>query len=148
MRNSLRFVASVIIVTLSCVTAEKLFDDVDTRIVGGEEVEDESIYPWYIKVEIFDQLNCGASLIHSLWVLTAAHCFNTLRMEANHWINRTKYAIDPDAFYIHPQYQSVNYLNDIMLIRLSQPIQNSEVIELNNNSSYPVDGQELTVVSL
>ena len=133
-------------------TATKLFDDVEQRveprIIGGEEVKDEPVYPWYIKLEVFGQLNCGASLIHPLWVLTAAHCFKTLPMIANHWIYRRQYPIDQGGFYMHPQYQQENYLNDIMLARLSEPVQDSQLVELNANSSYPEDGQELIVMGL
>ena len=48
-----------------------------SRIIGGTEVSQNSQdtdYPWITSLEINGQASCGASLIGSQWVLTAAHC--------------------------------------------------------------------------
>ncbi|XP_049957858.1 trypsin delta-like [Schistocerca serialis cubense] len=45
----------------------------DGRIVGGEAV-DISQYPWQLSLQKLGSHSCGASIISSDWVLTAAHC--------------------------------------------------------------------------
>lgn len=140
---------------MKSVTSTKLFDDIKARIIGGEEVVDESDYPWYIRLEIFGQLACGGSLLHPLWVLTAAHCFRPTQLgpfSANHWINKQVY--DTFGIEIHPEYREFNdngkknFFNDIMLVQLSEPIPDASLVSLNNVASYPSDGQELTVIGL
>ncbi|XP_049860456.1 trypsin delta-like [Schistocerca gregaria] len=47
------------------------------RIVGGEPV-DISQYPWQISLQVLGFHGCGGSIISSTWVLTAAHCVDSL----------------------------------------------------------------------
>ena len=47
--------------------------DPQSRIVGGEQAE-ESDYPYMVSLQKFWGHFCGASLIGSQWILTAAHC--------------------------------------------------------------------------
>lgn len=54
-------------------------------IVGGREVEEEASQPWVAALGIVHQqddlvdLLCGATLVSSLSLLTAAHCVNNKR---------------------------------------------------------------------
>lgn len=60
---------------LTCPTPENPFERSSNRIVGGEDVDRASTWPW-----IVDLNGCGGSIIsqnpsgQSDWILTAAHC--------------------------------------------------------------------------
>src|SRR5581483_9979196 len=59
--------------------------EISTRIVGGERAEDYA-WPWQVVVYVRNKrgnfsMSCGGSLINSGWVLTAAHCVNSLDPE-------------------------------------------------------------------
>ena len=100
-----------------------------SRIVGGDETE-PGAYPWTAQIgyDHPDARNfevwCGGALIHRLWVLSAAHCFDdttasryTLTL-GEHDINQdegTEQIHDIAEIIIHPDYQASTNDNDIAL---------------------------------
>jgi secreted trypsin-like serine protease len=65
--------------------AVALDEQISTRIVGGERAENGA-WPWQVVLYIRDRnghfaMSCGGSLIQQGWVLTAAHCVNSLAPE-------------------------------------------------------------------
>ncbi|XP_038623398.1 kallikrein-13-like isoform X1 [Tachyglossus aculeatus] len=94
--------------------------------------------PWQAALMEGGTLRCGATVIHRLWVLTAAHCYRknyTVLLgkhnltgeqepgQQSRWVQRS---------VPHPSYQSSpthhNHDHDIMLLRLSRPIKFSNTI--------------------
>ncbi|KAF7651956.1 hypothetical protein LDENG_00103370 [Lucifuga dentata] len=98
----------------------------DDKIVGGYECPRHSV-PYQVSLNAGYHF-CGGSLISSQWVVSAAHCYkSTSRIqvrlgEHNIEVNEgTEQWINSAKLIKHPQYNSYNLDNDIMLIKLSQP---------------------------
>ncbi|CAL8085807.1 unnamed protein product [Orchesella dallaii] len=111
------------------------------KIVGGTNVDDTHLWPWFAVVVRSDRptagSHCGASLISSRYLVTAAHClipmihvglrhfkvklgYTDLRQNASDG-DRLDIAIE--SVTIHPRFeQSYPYHNDIGMIKLAYPL--------------------------
>lgn len=105
-----------------------------TRIVGGAETE-VSEYPWMVSLKYSADMDhhCGASVLASGWVLTAAHCTEGLDASdlvvvvGEHDLSSSS-ETEAEVFNIaeivnHPMYDDQTLANDIALLRLSSQIQ-------------------------
>jgi secreted trypsin-like serine protease len=101
------------------------------QIVGGT-VAVEHEFPWQVWLHPTNYVDvyCGASLINSSWVLTAAHCVSgetaaTLVVELGvHDIKGTnpyRQTISLSQIIVHPQYNSNTEDYDMALLHLSKP---------------------------
>jgi len=52
----------------------KEFDGIQNRVTGG--LEYDGAMPWLLSISIANRHICGATLIHPLWAVTAAHCIS------------------------------------------------------------------------
>ncbi|XP_072818175.1 vitamin K-dependent protein C [Vicugna pacos] len=103
-------------------------DQVDPRLTNGKLTRwGES--PWQvILLDSKKRLACGAVLIHTSWVLTAAHCFDdpkklTVRLgeyDLRRWEN-SEVDVDIKEIVLHPNYTKSTSDNDIALLRLARP---------------------------
>ncbi|MFT7805964.1 neurotrypsin [Arapaima gigas] len=103
------------------------------RIIGG----DKSLrgdWPWQVSLWLKSQSKgnhplCGATLINSCWVLTAAHCFKrfgsdpsryVLRLGDYHTEERDDFerSLSPERIVVHRKYHSQGWEYDIALLRL------------------------------
>lgn len=105
------------------------------RIVGGWNAERGSA-PWIARIIIHSPVGdyaCGGSLIDQRWIVSAAHCFDrwTLRVEDvtvklgdydTTTFDPTEVELQIDLIYKHEHFDSVNFNNDIALIRLTIPL--------------------------
>ncbi|KAM4868926.1 vitamin K-dependent protein C isoform X1 [Urocitellus parryii] len=108
---------------------------VDPRIVNGS-ITRQGDSPWQvILLDSKKKLACGGVLIHTSWVLTAAHCMEnarklTVRLGEYDLRRRDKWEVDLNIrdVYIHPDYSRSTSDNDIALLRLAQPVTLSKTI--------------------
>lgn len=108
------------------------------KIIGGHPAN-SSAWPWMAGLVFKHSSNingvfCGASLIATDWVLTAAHCvfyedsstfdviINQAQLESSGGERLTV-----DHIVIHPLYNDFTLKNDLALIKLATPSENSPV---------------------
>ncbi|XP_076006161.1 trypsin-3-like isoform X1 [Genypterus blacodes] len=108
------------------------FAAAEDKIVGGYECPSHSV-PYQVSLNAGYHF-CGGSLISSQWVVSAAHCYKSriqVRLgEHNIAENEgTEQWIDSAKLIKHPQYNSYNLDNDIMLIKLSRPASLSSSVQ-------------------
>ncbi|XP_051897642.1 tissue-type plasminogen activator-like isoform X2 [Pristis pectinata] len=103
------------------------------KIVGGGRATIES-HPWHAALYITGKrstnmaFQCGGSLIHPCWVLTAAHCINTNASPTDYRVLLGKSSINEYAkneqnfpvekIIMHQKFNEHTYDNDIALLKL------------------------------
>uniref|UniRef100_A0A9J8C4D8 Zgc:123217 n=2 Tax=Cyprinus carpio TaxID=7962 RepID=A0A9J8C4D8_CYPCA len=105
----------------------------NTRVVGGTDASAGN-WPWQVSVHYNSRHICGGTLIHSQWVMTAAHCIIS-STNLNNWTlylgrqTQTSSAANPNevrvgiqSITVHPKYNNTLFNNDISLMKLSQPV--------------------------
>lgn len=106
-----------------------------TRIVGGT-VSLQDDWPWIAAiVDNYDEPQCGASLIHPKWVITAAHCMEN---HSGGWYapgtykvvvglndltkNQQPYLYQIERIIPHPDYDSYTVDSDMALLELKTEV--------------------------
>ena len=128
------------------------------RIVGGD-VADATRYPYFSLLRLFvgnDVYRCGGSLIATDVILTAAHCYGVGKVtQVEVWVNYTSdvgltgYEQLRRAVEIIPHEDfHGEFDNDVMVIKLDRPVKGVPIVQFNNDSAVPIDGQQLTVCGL
>ncbi|XP_006643254.3 serine protease 27-like [Lepisosteus oculatus] len=113
-----------------------------SSIVGGEDAG-EGIWPWqvFLKMKNTDGRNgsCGGSLISDVWVLTAAHCLDSLFYPTSSVVYLGAYQLDKAGSHqvnrtiadvvIHSKYTIPTKGYDIALVKLDRPVPLSRFIQ-------------------
>ncbi|XP_028823452.1 transmembrane protease serine 7 isoform X2 [Denticeps clupeoides] len=96
------------------------------RVVGGTNAA-EGEWPWQVSLHFSGYLYCGASVISSEWLLSAAHCFSRDRLsDPQQWKahlgmlaqGSAKHVADIRRIVVHEYYDSRNFDYDIALLQL------------------------------
>jgi len=109
-------------------------------IVGGVAAQPHE-FPWQASVrrKSTNSHFCGASIINERWILTAAHCMagETPAIVSvvigdhtrNDNTNTVRQSMNVASIHSHPQYNPRTLVNDISLIKLSDPISFNQDIQ-------------------
>ncbi|XP_060949549.1 transmembrane protease serine 7 [Limanda limanda] len=99
------------------------------RIVGGDNsVEGE--WPWQVSLHFSGNLYCGASVLSSNWLISAAHCFSKERLsDPRHWSAHlgmltqggAKHVAEIQRIVVHEYYNAYTFDYDIALLQLKKP---------------------------
>lgn len=117
---------------------------VNTKIVGGSDAQAGS-WPWlvalYYRDSYRDQLLCGASLVSSEWLVSAAHCVYGRNVEPTRWTavlglhmqsNLTSPQVERrviDQIVISPHYDKRRKFNDIAMMHLEFKVNYTDYIQ-------------------
>lgn len=123
----------------SCGRASIPMSQSGLRIINGAEARPFS-HPWQVKVITTNGRsigNCGGSLINNQWVLTAAHCLSTdrskmsVQLGAHNYKNTEdgKVSLAVERMIGHEAYDEKRIVNDIALLKLTNPVEFTEHIQ-------------------
>ncbi|CAF3648120.1 unnamed protein product [Rotaria sp. Silwood1] len=101
-----------------------------TKIVGGETASSQT-WGWAASLRYASSGShfCGGSIITDSHILTAAHCTVKLSSPASIlvyvgsiYLSAKVQVRGVSKIYVHPNYSSVNYVNDISILKLSSTL--------------------------
>ena len=130
--------------------------NIEPRIIGGSNVVDPNLYPFFTRVDTSGFPYCGGSLVAPDVVLTAGHCL-TSDDELSVIVNGTdiyssngpfRYERDVEYSRRHPYFDPITYDNDVLLLKLSSPVSEVQVVSINFDEGNPQPGDDLTVMGL
>ncbi|XP_064443632.1 chymotrypsin-C [Mirounga angustirostris] len=115
--------------------------NLSARVVGGDSARPHS-WPWQISLQYLKngkwRHTCGGTLIANNYVLTAAHCIsNTLTYRVA--LGKNNLVVEDeegsvfanvDSIIVHEKWNSLLVRNDIALIKLAEPAQLSNTIQV------------------
>jgi secreted trypsin-like serine protease len=138
-------------------------DTPDLSIINGDDA-DENKYPFMVRLLKLGKHICGASLISSKTVLTAAHCVELPGNEADHPVKfkvvvgdhdksttgTHEQELDISQIILHEQFNVDSNLNDIALLVLKEEVKLKkgviETISLAWNDTLYAEGINATVI--
>uniref|UniRef100_A0A4X2KCZ9 Peptidase S1 domain-containing protein n=1 Tax=Vombatus ursinus TaxID=29139 RepID=A0A4X2KCZ9_VOMUR len=132
-------------------------EDVNSRILGGKDTR-LGAWPWMVSMQLVTHNGqrshaCGGSLLTSIWVLIAAHCFKGTRREDRAGASIPgPFAQERRAVHIllHEQYNSWNENNDIALVEMNEPVYCGYMVQtacLPRPSDAPVRDSEPCIIA-
>ncbi|XP_042233553.1 uncharacterized protein LOC121873847 isoform X2 [Homarus americanus] len=106
-----------------------------SKIVGGQPVTINQ-YPWNVALlnTITGLAFCGGAIINDLYIITAAHCVNTIsvdkllvRVGETSRQGQSTLQVPVQSIIVHPNYSGITS-DDIALVKLARPLEYNEKI--------------------
>ncbi|XP_045460105.1 chymotrypsin-1-like [Harmonia axyridis] len=122
---------------VECQDPEDDEDDIDHRIVGGQDAKNGA-YPYQVSIQEIEQHICGGSIIANRWILTAAHCIvgKTLSrlsvVAGTNSLDGTGKRYTIQRGILHPSYDRTRSTSDIAILKLRETISFNEKIKTIN----------------
>lgn len=128
---------STVLLLLSSLNASSV------RVINGDKVSvsNEKYRSTVALLDVDNLQFCGATLISSTWVLTAAHCLegmskNEIKVLLNTYdLQNMEQTLSVKRIISHPEYDNIELYNDIGLIELSSSVSNVPSIPINTKTS-------------
>lgn len=151
---------SVIILSVLITSNESFSNE---RIVGGETVTDPDRYPWMAALVYSDETSlfwgqfCGATLINSQWIATAAHCVDGLTEQDIDVVLGTLdlnveseecERISAAKIISHPDFDCYLLGNDIALIKLETPSSQTPISTLADADIEPISTEDTVMATV
>lgn len=115
------------LVFLSCVVYALGASNDETRVIGGQNASLNQ-FPYQVSLRYKGTHSCGGSILDSKTILLAAHCvagssssLMTIRL-GHTQLNAQTEEYPVKSFTIHDDYDPFKVINDIAIIKLTQPI--------------------------
>uniref|UniRef100_H0V5F5 Enteropeptidase n=2 Tax=Cavia porcellus TaxID=10141 RepID=H0V5F5_CAVPO len=114
--------------------------EVSPKIVGGTDAK-EGAWPWLVGLSYNGKLSCGASLVSSDWVVSAAHCAYGRNLDPSKWsaflgMHETSDLTSPhvetrliDQIVINPHYNKRTKDSDIVMMHLEFKVNYTDYIQ-------------------
>ncbi|XP_008052683.2 transmembrane protease serine 11B, partial [Carlito syrichta] len=158
--------ASIKLMEISKTKSEMLTNNccgrrLDNSIIAGNKIVNgqnalEGAWPWQASMQWKGQHYCGASLISSRWLLSAAHCF-AAKSNSKDWtvnfgtvVNKPYMTRKVQNIIFHENYSSREGHDDIALVRLTEEVSFTKYVrkiclpdakmKLSQNDSVVVTG--------
>lgn len=154
LRLPLLLVFSVLVVHHPIISAQVAPPSQTTRtlITNGQPVT-PGAYPFFAYNKFGNTAGCGATLIHSDIILTAAHCVRAFAGRGAYVGAETNFGLEGDmvefhedeTFVVHPEYNASNLVNDVMVVKLQTP-SNLPLVTLNRDPSTRITGIPMQVI--
>ncbi|XP_059186773.1 transmembrane protease serine 2-like isoform X2 [Centropristis striata] len=119
------------VVTLHCTDCGR---GVNSSRASGGQLASAGAWPWHVSLQVGGSNRCGGALISPYWIVTAAHCVARFSSPGD-WavyagtvgplgtLFNPSYSVS--RIIAHEGFNSVTRKNDIALMRLSKPLDNT-----------------------